>query len=103
MTGYLPEFISKMKDYAVLGLYPEQIAERMNLIGEERRKFLRDITDIEHPLCKEYWKSRSNHEEDLAAALSSAALSGDPKALDLAYELEHVKKVESLKKELFGI
>lgn len=103
MTTYDKDFIAKVKDLAVLGLFPPQIAERLGLVGEDRRTFLHNITDYEHPLCKEYWKSRQNQEEDLEAALQTAAMNGDPKALALAYEVKERRQYDKLAHELFGI
>ena len=103
MITYDENFISRMKDFAVLGLYPPQIAERMGLAGEERKTFLQHITGFEHPLSKEYWKARDNHSDDLSAALTTSAMSGDPKALKLAYEVEKQREIDALRVELFGI
>lgn len=103
MTTYDENFVARMKDFAVLGLHPPQIAERMGLSGEERRAFLRHITDYEHPLSKEYWKARESHSEDLSAALATSAMSGDPKALKLAYEVEKQREIDALRVELFGV
>lgn len=103
MTTYDDNFIARMKDWAVLGLYPPQIAERMGLVGEFRHRFLAHIQDPEHPLAKEYWKARDNHSDDLAAALTSSAMAGDPKALKLAYEVEKQREIDALRHELFGL
>lgn len=100
---YPPEFISKMKDFAVIGLSPAQIAERMKLSGIERKRFLEHITDEDHPLHKEYICSARHHSDDMDAALNTAAIKGDAKALRLNYELEHQDKVDDLKRKLFGI
>lgn len=100
---YDENFIARMKDWAILGLYPPQIAERMNLEGTERQIFLCNILDPEHPLAKEYWKAKQHQEEDLDAALQSAASAGDPKALALAYDVADRRTYNKLAKELFGI
>lgn len=100
---YEPELVQKVKDLAVIGLCPAQIAERLGLVGEPRRKFLADIVDGGHPLGKEYYKSRKHYQEDIDAALSSSAMTGDPKALRLNYELLRQNRIDMLKKELFGI
>lgn len=49
---YDEEFVARVKDLAVIGLYPVQIAERMNLVGRERLEFLMDICSKKHPLHK---------------------------------------------------
>lgn len=103
IQGYTEEFVSRMKDYAVIGLSPAQIAERMGLSGEERQKFIRDTSDEEHPLGKEYFKSAINHLEDIDAALNMAAVRGDAKALRLEFELRHQDRVDELKRKLFDI
>jgi len=103
ITTYPSDFIARVKDFAILGLYPPQIAERMQLCGVERALFLKNITDPDHPLSKEYWKAREHREEDLDAALQTACMTGDPKALTLAYELNEQKRIDKLKSELFGL
>lgn len=103
MTTYDDNFIAQMKDFAVLGLFPPQIATRMGLKGKIRRRFLANISDYEHPLAKEYWKARDTHSEDLSAALATSAIAGDPKALKLAYEVEKQREIDALRLELFGI
>lgn len=103
ITTYDKDFIDRVKDLAILGLYPPQIAERLGLVGIERAIFLKNMVDPDHPLCKEYWKTREHREEDLDAALQTACMSGDPKALKLAYELKLQSRVDALKKELFGL
>lgn len=100
---YEKEFIARVKDLAVLGLYPSQIAERLELSGEFRRRFLEDIVNIDHPLHKEYVHSRKHHTDDLDAALNTSAFTGDPKALRLNYELNRQNKLDLLKHDLFGI
>ncbi len=103
ITGYTEEFISKMKDFAVIGLSPSQIAERMGLEGMERQRFFEHVTTDGHPLCREYRLAAMHHVEDIDAALNTAAITGDPKALRLEYELRRQDKIDSVKKELFGI
>lgn len=103
MREYSDEFIDKMKDYAVLGLYPVQIAERMGLVGVERRRFIEDICDVKHPLYAEYATTKAHNREDMDAALNTSALCGDAKALRLAYELNQQDRVDQLKNDLFGI
>lgn len=103
MTTYDDNFIARMKDFAVLGLHPPQIAERMGLQGEIRHRFLANIQDPEHPLARQYWAARDNHSDDLAAALTTSAMSGDPKALKLAYEVEKQREIDTLRHQLFGI
>ena len=100
---YPQEFISKMKDFAVIGLSPSQIAERMGLAGTERQRFLEHVTDENHPLHKEYICSARHHADDMDAALNTAALKGDAKALRLNYELQHQNRVDELKRKYFGI
>lgn len=101
--GYTEEFVEKMKDFAVIGLSPVQIAERMELEGGERRRFLSDVANEKHPLCKEYRLSAGHHSEDIDAALNMAAVGGDPKALRLEYELRRQDRVDELKRKLFDI
>ena len=73
---YEKEFIARVKDLAVLGLYPSQIAERLELVGDM---------------------------DDLDAALNTSAFTGDPKALRLNYELNRQNRLDLLKQKLFGI
>ena len=78
-------------------------SKRMELEGGERRRFLSDVANEKHPLCKEYRLSAGHHTEDIDAALNMAAVSGDPKALRLEYELRHQDRVDELKRKLFDI
>lgn len=103
ITGYTEDFVARMKDLAVIGLVPSQIAERMQLEGPDRRKFIEDVLNEKHPLCKEYRLAARHHEEDIDAALNTASIAGDPKALRLEYELRRQDKLDSIKKKLFGI
>lgn len=103
IQGYTEGLVASMKDFAVIGLSPAQIAERLGLGGPERRRFIRDASDEEHPLGKEYLKSASHHKDDIDAALNMAATKGDAKALRLEYELRHQDRVDELKRKLFGI
>lgn len=103
IQGYTEEFIARMKDLAVIGLSPAQIAERMGLEDYERQRFIRDASDEEHPLGKEYCKSSRHYLEDIDAALNLAAVRGDAKALRLEYELRHQDRVDDLKRKLFDI
>ncbi|MGM9763348.1 MAG: hypothetical protein ACI3ZQ_04950 [Candidatus Cryptobacteroides sp.] len=103
MIAYSDEFIQKIRDYAVLGLYPSQIAERMGLIGEARRKFLEDIHTENNPLHVAYSISFDSYKGDIDGALNSAALTGDSNALRIVYELNQQDRVDQLKQDLFGI
>ena len=47
---YDEEFVARVKDFAVIGLYPSQIAERLGLEGKDRQEFLKDICSKKHPL-----------------------------------------------------
>ena len=103
IAGYTEEFVAKMKDMAVIGLSPVQIAERMGLEGSDRLRFLNEVTNEKHPLCKEYRLSARHHAEDIDAALNTAAISGDPKALRLEYELRRQDRIDELKRKHFDI
>lgn len=100
---YDEEFVAQVKDLAIMGLYPVQIAERMHLEGEERKNFLTDILSKKHPLHEEYLLSLANRIQDLNASLVEVALSGDVDALELIDEIARKKEVDNLKKELFGV
>lgn len=100
---YDEQFVARMKDFAVLGLGPEQIAERMELAGDERRDFLFAITQDNHPIRIAYLEARQHHEDDLDAALETVALSGDASALDLAFRVRKERRYEQVLNELFGI
>lgn len=100
---YDEEFIARVKDLAVIGLYPVQIAERLNLMGRERLEFLMDICSKKHPLHKEYLISRSHREDDMEAALTEMAAAGDIDALELDAKLTWKRGVDNVKKELFDV
>lgn len=100
---YTEEFIAQVKDYAVMGLHPRQIAERMNLEGYERRDFLLDIASKAHPLHEAFLVSRAHSEEDPHATLITLADGGDTDALELLAHVNQQRKVDNLKKDLFDI
>lgn len=100
---YTEEFIAQVKDYAVMGLHPRQIAERMNLEGQQRRDFLLDIASKAHPLREAFLISRAHSEEDPHATLITLADAGDTDALELLARVNQQRKVDNLKKELFNI
>ena len=100
---YTEEFIAQVKDYAVMGLHPRQIAERMNLEGQQRRDFLLDIASKAHPLHEAFLISRAHSAEDPHATLITLADGGDTDALELLARVNQQRKVDNLKKELFNI
>lgn len=100
---YSQEFIAQVKDYAVMGLHPRQIAERMNLEGAERRDFLLDIASKAHPLHEAWLLSRAHSDEDPLATLVTLADGGDTDALELLTKVNWQSKVDNLKKDLFDI
>ncbi len=103
MRTYDDEFVARVKDYAVIGLYPVQIAERLGLEGEDRKEFLQDIRTHKHPLREEYLSSRANMVEDLDASLNDLAAAGDVDALELESKIRFNKEVDNLKMELFDV
>ncbi len=104
LDGYTPEFVTRMKDLATLGLTPSQIAERMDMYPALRERFIADISTEDHPLQKEYLISRRRGEEDLETAMHTAAIvNGDPRSAKLVYEQNKQQKVDAVKKDLFGI
>lgn len=100
---YSQEFIAKAKDYAVLGLQPPQIAERMGLKGKERADFLFDCSNKLHPLHILINIAYQHGEEDIDAALITIATSGDVDALELAIKKREHDKYLHLRANLFGI
>lgn len=100
---YDEEFVARVKDFAVIGLYPVQIAERLGLEGKDRQEFLKDICSKKHPLHEEYLMSRANREQDLDASLNEMAASGDVDALKLESYIRFHKEVDNLKMELFDV
>lgn len=103
IKGYTEDFVSRMKDFAVLGLSPAQVAERLELGGTDRTSFLKDVTNDDHPLSKEFRAAFRHYEENIDAALNTAAIKGDAKALRLNYELQKQDKIDEIKRKLFGI
>lgn len=100
---YSDDFVARMKDFAVIGLYPTQIAERLELVGIERTDFLRDVSDRDHPLSRAYYTSREHYEVDMEAALAATASSGDAYAIQVALNAKHQREVDNLTYELFGV
>lgn len=100
---YPEEFVAQAKDYAVLGLQPPQIAERMGLEGKQREDFLFDCTNKLHPLHLLLNIAYHHGADDLDAALVTIACSGDVDALELAIKKRDADKYLNLRKQLFGI
>lgn len=100
---YDEEFMQKCKDLATVGLQPAQIAERLGLMGKERENFLFDCTNTMHPLHILINIAYNNGQDDLDAALTTMAVSGDVDALELAMKAREQHKYLALREKLFGI
>ena len=100
---YDEAFVAQAKDYAVLGLQPAQIAERMGLEGKQREDFLFDCTNKLHPLHTLLQIAYYHGEADIDAALITMAVSGDVDALELAIKKREQDKYLQLRRNLFGI
>lgn len=100
---YTEEFCKEAADYAVLGLQPTQIAERMGLTGRARENFLFDCTNPLSPLHEVIRLAYEHGDDDIDAALITMAVSGDVDALELAIKKREQDRYLSLRKELFGI
>lgn len=100
---YEKEFIDQAKDYAVLGLQPVQIAERMGLEGKQREDFLFDCTNKLHPLHLLLNIAYHHGEADIDAAIITMAVSGDVDALELAIKKREQDKYLQLRQKLFGL
>ena len=100
---YDEDFVARVKDLAVIGLYPVQIAERLGLQGRQRLEFLMDICSKKHPLHEEFLISRANRDGDMDAALTEMAAAGDIDALELDAKIRWRQGVENIKTELFDV
>ena len=100
---YTDEFIAQVRDLAVIGLLPVQIAERLKLEGSLRRDFLFDINSSGHPLYSAFYAAQSNYEDDVMGAIQNLAAGGDTKAQETWVELNFNRRVDRLKMDLFGI
>lgn len=100
---YSEEFCREAADYAVLGLQPPQIAERMGLQGRERENFLFDATNPLSPLHEIIHIAYEHGADDIDAALITMAVSGDVDALELALKKREQDKYLQLRSQLFGI
>ena len=96
-------FMQKSKDLATIGLQPTQIAERLGLLGKERENFLFDCTNPLHPLHILINIAYNNGQDDIDAALTTIAVSGDVDALELALKAREQNKYLALREKLFGI
>jgi len=103
LRKYDETFIARAKDFAVLGLQPPQIAERMGLVGKERENFLFDCTNTLHPLHLLLNMAYNHGADDLDAALITIAVSGDVDALELAIKKREEDKYLRLRQKLFGV
>ena len=100
---YTDEFIQQVKDLAVIGLLPVQIAERLDLRGELRRDFLFDINSKHHPLHAAFLETEAHYEGDVLGAIQNLAAGGDTFAQATWAQLNRERQVNKLKSELFGI
>lgn len=100
---YDEEFCQKCSDLAVIGLRPPQIAERLGLTGYARENFLFDCANPLHPLHILISQAYVHGEEDIDAALTTMAASGDTDAMELAFKVRRERKYDQLLNELFGI
>lgn len=100
---YDEAFVTRARDFAVLGLQPPQIAERMGLEGKEREDFLFDCTNTMHPLHILLNIAYAHGEADIDAALITIACSGDVDAMELAIKKREQDKYLRLRSKLFGI
>lgn len=103
LSEHTEEFTNQVKDLAVIGLQPRQIAERLGLEGEERMEFLLAIMSPNHPLHEAYLLARQHGEMDPHAALIAVADGGDTDALELLFKTNWQNKVDSVKKDLFDL
>lgn len=103
MRKYDEDFMARAKDFAVLGLQPPQIAERMQLVGKAREDFLFDCTNTLHPLHILLNIAYAHGDADIDAALITMACSGDVDALELAIKKREQDKYLNLRAQLFGI
>lgn len=100
---YTEEFLLKVKDLAVIQLTPSQIAERLGLVGSDRRNFLIDINQKLHPLYAVYWTALKDGLADITDALHNAAVYGETDAIELALKIRKDTETEELKKALFNV
>ena len=103
LEDHTEEFTNQVKDWAVMGLVPRQIAERLGLEGEERRAFMVAIMTDKHPLHEAYITARQHGIEDADTALITLADAGDTDALELLYKVRWQDNVNKVKKELFDV
>lgn len=100
---YSDEFILKVRDLAVIQLTPSQIAERLELVGSDRRNFLIDINQKLHPLYAAYWTALKDGLADITDALHNAAVCGETDAIELSLKVRKDIRIEELKKTLFNV
>lgn len=100
---YDDDFVDKVRDLAVIGLYPVQIAERLGMTGRFRQRFLQDICDKKHRLYEVYRISKEHRESDIEASVNELASAGDIEALKLKSSIQYHNDVDNLKNELFGL
>lgn len=100
---YDEDFLARVKEFAVMGLNPIQIAERMELQGKGRRDFLCHICTMDHPLHKAFFEAGGHYREDIIAALNMAALTGDIDALELNFRVKKERDIEQAKADLFDL
>lgn len=100
---YTDDIIQKVRDFAVIQLTPSQIAQRLGLVGSDRRNFLIDINQKLHPLYVAYWTALKDGMADIEGALHNSAICGEPDAIELALRVRKETEIEELKRNLFNL
>ncbi len=100
---YDQEFLERVQDLAISQMTPSQIAERLDLQGAYRKKFLQDINNPVHKLAETYRLARSSGYQDVMDSLHTGAVAGDPDCIELLVKVNHKQEVDNLKKEFFGV
>lgn len=103
ISEHTEEFTNQVKDLAVMGLTPRQIAERLGLEGEERQEFLMAVTNPNHPLHEAYKLSKEHAEADPYNTLATLADGGDTDALELLAKVNLQRRLDNVKKDLFDL
>lgn len=100
---YDDDFIDKVRDLAIIGLYPVQIAERLGMTGRFRQRFLQDICNKKHRLYEVYRISKEHREYDIEASVNELASAGDVEAIKLQSSIRYHNELDALKNELFDV
>ncbi len=98
-----PEILEKVKTFGAFQYDVYKIITLLNILPEQRADFVIEFEDKTSTLRRYYEQGVAIGEHNLSVALRKRAEDGDVFANQQLEDFMGKKKVESLRKELFGV